>query len=274
MTAVATTSPATKPPPGSLCPRSRKNIATMPETGRSNCTITAGSIIGPSGSSACESRGETPVSASCSRCCTGNPMLSIAGRNRRNSAKTVKATIPTTVISPIVSKPRKSTRITLITFEPPASGKRILDEKGRDALPRLTRQHRIAQRSHTGPGNDGQAQIPQPPRLGANPGLQRNDVVIHRLVAPRQPAQPQKQQDKRHHLHDELRQRQVGRRKPDEGHAGGKSRRAGQAQRGKTMILCLGSGADRADRTNQPYQRESGLDRGHRFIARRQSSAG
>ena len=51
----------------------------------------------------------------------GRSMLSGAGRNRRSSAKTVSATMPRTVISPRVSKPRKSTRITLTTLRPPPS---------------------------------------------------------------------------------------------------------------------------------------------------------
>ena len=57
-------------------------------------------------------------------------MLSGAGRNRRNSANTVSATMPSTVISPSVSKPRKSTRITLITLAPPASDREFSMKKG------------------------------------------------------------------------------------------------------------------------------------------------
>ena len=46
-------------------------------------------------------------------------MTSRAGRKRRSSAYTVSATMPSTTISPNVSKPRKSTSITLTTLVPP-----------------------------------------------------------------------------------------------------------------------------------------------------------
>ncbi|MNS85722.1 hypothetical protein D3C72_1195960 [compost metagenome] len=51
----------------------------------------------------------------------GSAIDSIAGRKRRSSAYTVSATMPSTVISPKVSKPRKSTSITLTTLVPPPS---------------------------------------------------------------------------------------------------------------------------------------------------------
>jgi hypothetical protein len=57
-------------------------------------------------------------------------MLSGAGRKRRSSAYTVRATMPSTVISPKVSKPRKSTRMTLTTLSPPPCGQRLLTKKG------------------------------------------------------------------------------------------------------------------------------------------------
>src|SRR5688572_19977045 len=43
-TAVASTSPPTKPPPGALCPRSKKKSETSPATHSDNRTSTAGSI--------------------------------------------------------------------------------------------------------------------------------------------------------------------------------------------------------------------------------------
>ncbi len=48
-------------------------------------------------------------------------MTSRAGRKRRSRAYTVRATMPSTTISPKVSKPRKSTSITLTTLVPPPS---------------------------------------------------------------------------------------------------------------------------------------------------------
>jgi hypothetical protein len=50
-------------------------------------------------------------------------MVSLGGRKRRSSAYTVSATIASTVISPSVSKARKSTSITLTTLAPPPSGR-------------------------------------------------------------------------------------------------------------------------------------------------------
>ncbi|MNT33936.1 hypothetical protein D3C72_1698860 [compost metagenome] len=54
----------------------------------------------------------------------GGPGMICSGaiRVRRSSACTTSAAMPNTVISPKVSKPRKSTRITLTTFWPYASG--------------------------------------------------------------------------------------------------------------------------------------------------------
>ena len=63
--------------------------------------------------------------AASSRCAWAAARLSGAGRKRRSSAYTVSATMPTTVISPSVSKPRKSTRITLTTLRPPACCQRV-----------------------------------------------------------------------------------------------------------------------------------------------------
>ena len=68
-------------------------------------------------------------------------MISGAGRKRRSSAYTVSATMPSTTISPKVSKPRKSTSITLTTLVPPpplraCSRKKVdvLSAKGRCSM--------------------------------------------------------------------------------------------------------------------------------------------
>ena len=53
-----------------------------------------------------------------------------------------------TVISPRVSKPRKSTSITLTTLVPPPSGKARLEEERGDVVRRLARQHRVGQQRH------------------------------------------------------------------------------------------------------------------------------
>ena len=69
--------PPTKPPPGALCPRSRKKTETMPAIGSSSCTSTAGTIIGPGGQRRTRvGRRAMPVCASCALLRIGGPMLS------------------------------------------------------------------------------------------------------------------------------------------------------------------------------------------------------
>ena len=57
-------------------------------------------------------------------------MTSRAGRKRRSRAYTVRATMPSTTISPKVSKPRKSTSITLTTLVPPLAQCPLQEEGG------------------------------------------------------------------------------------------------------------------------------------------------
>ena len=82
--------------------------------------------------------------------------------------------------------------------------------------------------------------------------------------APRQPAQAEKDQHGRDDLDEQLRQREVGRRKPDEGDAGDETCAAGQHQRRQPVIFCLPRGADRARGTQRPGERERGVERGSR----------
>ena len=91
-------------------------------TGNSHCMITAGieQVVGDACRRPSRS-GPASSKAFCTRCCSGASTLSGAGRKRRSSAKTVSATMASTTISPKVSKPRKSTRMTLTTLRPPPS---------------------------------------------------------------------------------------------------------------------------------------------------------
>ena len=91
-------------------------------------------------------------------------MLSAGGRKRRRSAYTVSATAPSTVISPMVSKARKSTSMTLTTFVPPPSGSARLEEERRDALRSGPRQHGVRERSEPATGTDREQQVTRPPR--------------------------------------------------------------------------------------------------------------
>ncbi|MNF68368.1 hypothetical protein D3C84_502230 [compost metagenome] len=125
MNATDITKPATKPPPGWLWPRMNRYIDTTSATGSSRRTSTAGTIMKPRAVSLAL-RGLTRSvtrSGANRRCWAGNWMLSLGGRKRRNRANTARATATSTVISPRVSKPRKSTSITLTTLLPPPSGK-------------------------------------------------------------------------------------------------------------------------------------------------------
>ena len=131
MNAVAMTRPPTKPPPGALWPRSRKNTEITPGHRQQQSPSTAGTSMKPRGNESVADRCACrfPRRRSCAR---GSGMLSGAGRKRRSSLYTASATMPTTVISPMVSKPRKSTRITLTTLRPPPSGSALLQEELRE----------------------------------------------------------------------------------------------------------------------------------------------
>ena len=121
MKATDITSPATNPPPGKLCPRMNRYIDTTKAIGNSKRTSTAGTIMKPNAVSLAL-RGLTrsvTTSRASKRCWAGSGMLSLGGRKRLNNANIVRATAANTVISPKVSKPRKSTSITFTTLLPP-----------------------------------------------------------------------------------------------------------------------------------------------------------
>ena len=104
--------------------------------------------------------GRRRESRRCNRsCCAGIAMLSRAGRKRRSRAYTVSATIPSTVISPSVSKPRKSTSMTLTTLRPPPSLSAFWIER-RDALRGGPGQHRERQRQRARSGEQGDCRSP------------------------------------------------------------------------------------------------------------------
>ena len=86
-------------------------------------------------------------------------MLSGAGRNRRSNAYTMIATMPTTVISPKVSKPRKSTSMTFTTLRPPACSSALLRKKGASSPLRTACQHRECQRGNPGASDHRDRQI-------------------------------------------------------------------------------------------------------------------
>ena len=86
-------------------------MASMKITGKARRMITAGT-----------NRSSALTAPLCAFCWRGVCMLSRAGRKRRSSAYTAMATTASTVISTSVSKPRKSTRITLTTLVPPPRG--------------------------------------------------------------------------------------------------------------------------------------------------------
>ena len=85
-----------------------------------------------------------------------------------------------------------------------------------------------------------------------------------------QPAQAEQEEHRGHGLDDELRQREIGRRQPDEGDAGDEARAAEQDQRRKAMKLGLIGGAEGAGDPDRPDQRESRVEiaRGEAPIAR------
>ncbi|MNJ55805.1 hypothetical protein D3C77_513230 [compost metagenome] len=125
MKATDITRPATNPPPGWLCPRMNRYIDTTRAIGSSRRTNTAGTIMKPRAVSAAW-RGLTrsvTTSGASRRCWAGSCMLSRGGRKRRSRANTASATATSTVTSPRVSKPRKSTSMTLTTLLPPPSGR-------------------------------------------------------------------------------------------------------------------------------------------------------
>ena len=118
----------------------------------------------------------------------------------RASATVPIAAIASTVISPSVSKPRKSTRITFTTFLPPPSGTDALDVRvGSDRRRVLgTGDERQDEHHRAHRGGDGEPQRLAPQRCA-------------RLEAVGQTAQHEHEQHRGERLDAHLRERQVGR---------------------------------------------------------------
>lgn len=100
---------------------------------------------------------------------------------------------------------------------------------------RLTGQHGVGQYCHTQADKNRQPEVAYSPGTSAQARAQWGDV----FVASRQPAQTEQDQYRRHHLHDQLSQRQIRCREPDEGDAGHQAADADHDQCCQTVILAL-----------------------------------
>ena len=157
------------------------------------------------------------------------------------------------MISPSVSKPRKSTRITLTTLVPPPSRIGVLEEKARDAVGQRPRHHRIGERRQARRRAATAMTQSRTRRHAARVRARAASVLLDALG---QPAQAEQNQHRGHDLDDELGQREVGSREPDESDAGDQPRTAEQNERGQAMKLGLLGGADGAgDPTARPARR-------------------
>ena len=124
--------------------------------------------------------------------------------------------------------------MTFTTLRAAAFGIGPLEEEVADRLRNGARHHRIGNRGDTGSAGDRDegVQAPARPRRDA-------DGNVDFLQPFRQPAQTKQYENRCDDLDEQLRNGKVGRRKPDEGHAGDKSRTTHQDQRGKPVVLCL-----------------------------------
>src|SRR6185369_9388278 len=93
---------------------------------------------------------------------------------------------------------------------PAALAESLLQEERRNALRRGTCQHRERQRGETAAGEQSDGGV-----TGA-PGRYPSTGLVGRRSSFRQPTQSKQEEDGRHDLDHELRQRKVGRREPDE----------------------------------------------------------
>ena len=169
--------------------------------------------------------------------------LSGAGRKRRSSAKTVSATTASTVISPIVSKPRKSTRMTLTTLRAAAFRVRVLEEVTADRVGQRARHDRVGERRQAGPDDEGDGEVASAAQAASRTA---SDLSSRSSNALGQPAQAKQDQDRGHDLDEQLGQREIGGGEPDEGDAGDQPGAAQQHERDQPVILGLVGGADRA----------------------------
>ena len=170
-------------------------------------------------------------------------MLSGAGRNRRSSAYTMIATMPTTVISPNVSKPRKSTSITFTTLRPPACSSALLRKKGASspAAGRVSTAKARAAIPHAGDHGDAQDRARDGRARAAS--WRRSASISSRFGQPSQSEQDQHQGDD---FDGDLREREIRRGEPREGQARDEAHAAHHDQRGQPMKLGLQRRADGA----------------------------
>ena len=172
----------------------------------------------------------------------------------------MSATLPTTVISPSVSKPRKSTRMTFTTFLPPAGSSALAKKNGASTDVRGAREHCEREHRKAAARRDRERRVANASGVRA----QRAAARIVEREPPRQPAQPEQEQHYGHGLDRDLRERQIGRGKPREREAGDEPRPAEQDQRDQPMKLRLPGRADRTRRSagrEQCKQRVDGRDR-------------
>ena len=185
--------PPANPPPGALCPRSITYKETSSVTWKI-IRVTWSKIID-----------SAPIRA--------NGCRSVRRLRRREAATrfaTPSAAMPNTVISPIVSMPRKSTIVTLTTFLPPASGSdsaSILSvtSVGRSLLPAASANHADGD-AHRDRETDAQ---------GA-----RRPRRWRRVIAWQVP-EHEHERDDRHRLDHELGEGEVGRAVGEEDHREG-----------------------------------------------------
>ena len=163
----------------------------------------------------------------------------------------MSATLPTTVISPSVSKPRKSTRMTFTTLRPPAGSSAFAKKNGAstDVPGRVI----TANASTARPLPAAAASVASRARRRVR--ARRAPARIVELEPPRQPAQAEQEQHHRHDLDRDLREREIGRGEPREREARDEPRAADHDQRREPMELRLPRRADRARALRRPRAR-------------------
>ncbi len=168
------------------------------------------------------------------------------------------ATLPTTVISPSVSKPRKSTRIKFTTLRPPAGSSALAKKNGASnpAGGNVTTANAIVPIPM--PADGREHRVARPPRACARAALLR----VADLEPPRQPAQAEQEQDHRHDFDGDLRQRQVRRGEPGERQANDEPGATDHDQRGEAVKFRLPRGADGARAADDPQQQRTPGRRG------------
>ena len=147
----------------------------------------------------------------------------------------MSATLPTTVISPSVSKPRKSTRMTFTTLRPPPARAHCAKKKaastacpGRVSIAKASAAMPAAPaaiaRSRERAGAPVAQLLRRGSRAASRRGSQRSPSRISTIVTVST---------------DDLREREIGRGEPREGQAGDEPRAADQDQCGQPMKLRL-----------------------------------